>query len=234
MAGAEAVISFKRAREVLGVTPLADQAEVRRAFHAAVKRAHPDRPGGDNESFREVVEAYHRLRERPTAGRVNLPPATVRPRAALSSVLEISAVLAATGGETIHTLPDGRRLKVTLPAGMRSGDLVRAGDADLTVAVRGDRALLIRGDDLWLSVRVDPGVLAQGGRIAVDTPLGRRIIWITQKAGARGLIRLSGQGLPARGGHRAGHMFVRLSPQASAADSAARNLLRRFAAAWAA
>jgi curved DNA-binding protein len=43
-----------------------------------------------------------------------------------------------------------------------------------------------------------------------------------------------GQGLPARGGHAQGSLFIRLSPEAGRADSAARTLLRRFAAAWAA
>ena len=54
-------------------------------------------------------------------------------------------------------------------------------------------------------------------------------------AGERKLVRLVGQGLPARGQHRRGHLFLRLAPaKAGQADSAARALLRRFAAAWAA
>ena len=77
-------------------------------------------------------------------------------------------------------------------------------------------------------------MLAEGGRIALDTPLGRRVVWITKKAGERGLVRLVGQGLPARGRHRQGHLFLRLAPQETKADTAARTLLRRFTAAWAA
>ncbi|HPA38825.1 MAG TPA: molecular chaperone DnaJ, partial [Phenylobacterium sp.] len=56
----------------------------------------------------------------------------------------------------------------------------------------------------------------------------------TEKAGARGLVRLPGQGLPARGRRREGHLFLRLTPQTRTTASAARTLLRRFAAAWAA
>jgi len=234
MAGGESAMTFRRAREVLGAAPLADQAEVRRAFHAAVKRVHPDRPGGSAEAFREVVQAYDRLRVQGSTERVNMPPATTQPRAAPMGVLEISPLLAATGGATDHVLRDGRRLRVTLPPGLRAGETVAAGDVELKVFVRGDRGLIVRGDDLWLTIEVEPEVMAQGGRIAVDTPLGRRIVWITQKAGARRLVRLPGQGLPARAGRRQGHMFLRLSPKAEATDSAARNLLRRFAAAWAA
>ena len=64
--------------------------------------------------------------------------------------------------------------------------------------------------------------------------LDRRLVWINRKAGSRGLVRMVGQGLPARAGHGQGHLFLRLSPQADTIDSAARTLLRRFAAAWAA
>jgi len=234
MVGTDGAISFKRAREVLGVSVLADQAEVRAAYHAAVKRVHPDRRGGDADAFREVVDAYGRLRDRGFGERVNQPPAPMPPRRSEPGVLEISPALAAQGGEVEHVLADGRRLRITLPAGLRAGEVLRADDARLTVSVRGDPALMLRGDDLWLSVRVDPQLLMQGGRIAIDTPLGRRVVWITKKAGTRGLVRLPGQGLPARGGHPQGHMFLRFTPQADLSDSAARTLLRRFAAAWAA
>jgi curved DNA-binding protein len=45
---------------------------------------------------------------------------------------------------------------------------------------------------------------------------------------------LVGQGLPARGAHRQGHLFLRLAAQVRTTDSAAKALRRRFAAAWAA
>jgi curved DNA-binding protein len=101
--------------------------------------------------------------------------------------------------------------------------------------LQGAPDMLVRGDDLWINAAVPPRLLAHGGRVAVETPLGRRIVWLSRKAGERRLVRLEGQGLPARGPHRQGHLFLRLSPPAGGqADSAARTLLRRFAAAWAA
>jgi len=233
MFGTAGGISFKQAREVLGVSPMADDAELRRAYHAAAKRAHPDRPGGDAEAFRQVVGAYERLRIKPGADRFFQPPAPPRP-VPKPGVLTIPPQVALAGGDVEHGAFDGRRLRITLPPGLRAGDAIRADGVELTIAVRGDRAVMVRGDDLWLTVWVDPMLLARGGRIAVDTPLGRRIVWITKKAGARGLVRLPGQGLPARGGRRQGHMFLRLSPRDAPADSPARTRLRQFAAAWAA
>lgn len=228
-------MSVKRAREVLGLPPLASQAELRRAFRDAAKTAHPDRPGGDAERFREVVEAYHLLQHLKPTARTSQPPAAVdRPAPAAGKALPVSPLLAMTGGTLEHELADGRRIRITLPAGLRTGDRLRAAQTDFEIVVRGDGQIMVRGDDLWITVAVEPHMLAEGGRIALDTPIGRRVVWITRKAGARGLVRLVGQGLPARGRHRQGHLFLRLSPKAGKADTAAQTLLRRFTAAWAA
>ncbi|HEX4711060.1 DnaJ domain-containing protein [Phenylobacterium sp.] len=229
---ADPPISLRSAREVLGVGPLAGAGELRRAFREAAKRAHPDRPGGGAERFRQVVAAYHRLQGlQPASERIIQPPA---PRPPEPGVLTIGPLLALRGGSVEHRLPDGRRIRLRLPAGLRSGDTVRAGGCELHVVLRGAPEMMVRGDDLWISVAVAPRTLDEGGRVALDTPVGRRIVWLTRKAGERKLVRLVGQGLPARGGHAQGHIFLRLAPTAGQADSAARTLLRRFAAAWAA
>jgi len=223
-------MSVKTARQVLGVGPFADPGELRRAFREAAKQAHPDRPGGGAERFRQVVEAYHRLQVVPE--RIVQPPA---PRPPEPTVLNIGPLVALRGGFVEHGLADGRRIRLRLPAGLRTGDTVRAGGAELKVLLQGAPDMLVRGDDLWITAAAPARVLAQGGRAAIETPLGRRIVWLTQKAGERRLIRLVNQGLPARGPHRQGHLFLRLSPpEAGQVDSAARTLLRRFTAAWAA
>lgn len=242
MKAAGSGMGVKQAREILRLSPFYSPADLRLAFREAAKRAHPDRPGGDAERFRQVVEAFHLLQDLAAArakakdGLIQ-PPAPVRPaRAARAAppVLTITPETAFAGGQTDHALADGRRIRLTLPAGLRAGDQVRAGDVQLTVAIRSDAGLLVRGDDLWLTVPVEPRLLAEGGRITVETPLGRRVVWITKKAGERGLVRLPGQGLPARGRRREGHLFLRLTPETRSTASAARTLLRRFAAAWAA
>lgn len=224
----------KRAREILGVSPLATAIQLRRAFREAAKQAHPDRPGGDAERFREAVEAYRLLSAPKPADSIIQPPATVAWPARTNTYLTITPLLAMNGGVLAHEVEDGRRLKISLPEGLRTGDTLRVGGVEYEIAVRGDGEMLVRGDDLWLTVPLDPRVLAQGGRVALDTPVGRRVIWITRKAGERGLVRLPGQGLPARGAHRQGHLFLRLAAQVRTTDTAAEALRRRFAAAWAA
>ncbi len=223
-------MSLKYAREVLGVTSEQTPGEVRLAFRAAAKRAHPD-SGGDEATFRQVVEAYRRL-QNPFED--HLVQAPRRPRPTPEPDLEISPRLALEGGDVDHTLPDGQRIRITLPPGLRSGDRVRAGGVELCVYIRAHDGVLVRGDDIWITVKVSPATLKKGGRLTLDTPIGRRSVWIDRKAAERGLARVEGQGLPARGARARGHLFLRLSAQPGMADSAAMALLRRFAAAWAA
>lgn len=218
---------MRDAREVLGVTAAATPAEVRQAFRDAARRAHPD-AGGDAGAFRQVVDAYQRLQD---IERLTAPP----PRARTPEPdLEITPRLALEGGEIDHRFPDGRVVRISLPAGLRSGDRLRVGDEDLCVYIRADEGVLVRGDDLWMTVKTSGSTLKKGGRITLDTPLGRRSVWIDRKAAERGLVRVEGEGLPARGHRAQGHLFVRLTAAPGIADSAALALLRRFAAAWAA
>ena len=210
---------------VLGVTPAAAPAELRRAFRLAAKTAHPD-AGGDPARFHELVAALRLL-----------SPASPETEPATSGdyeTLPITVLLALNGGGLLHRAADGAELDLNLPAGLRTGDLVRAGGRGLRVAIRSDRDLMVRGHDIWLTTPLHPNVLARGGRVTVDTPLGRRVVWITGKSAGRGLVRLVGQGLPPRGDHPRGHLFLRLTEHRLVADTAAQALRRRFAAAWAA
>ena len=224
----------KQARAVLGIGPAATASDLRQAFREAAKLAHPDREGGDADRFREVVEAYQLLSQAPPSDRIIQPPATVRNSAPSGRIVPITPLLALNGGTVLHQTADGRGLKITVPAGLRSGDGLRAGDDVFEIAIHADGEIMVRGHDLWVTAPLHPHVLARGGRVAVDTPVGRRVLWITRKAAERGLIRLEGHGLPARGPHPQGHLFLRLTEQVRAADTAAGALRRRFAAAWAA
>ncbi|MFA7263223.1 MAG: DnaJ C-terminal domain-containing protein [Caulobacter sp.] len=224
-------MTARLARARLGVGPGADEHALRAAFREAAKRNHPDRPGGDPAAFREIMDAYRFLKAARPEPLDHAPvPAAPAPRKA---ELEIPPEVAVLGGLALVEVADGRRLRVALPPGMRPGDQVRAGGESFAVVVRGDGAI-VRGDDLWITARVDPAILTDGGRVAVATPRGERTVWVSRKAGARALVRLPGEGLPPREDHRQGDLFVRLAAGSARAESPARTLLRQFAAAWAA
>ncbi len=223
-------MSLRDAREVLGVSSASTPAEVRHAFREAAKRAHPD-TGGDDGAFHQVVDAYNRLQDPLSDPFIK---GASGPRPTPDPDLEISPRLALEGGEVDHRTPDGGLIRITLPPGLRAGDKERAGQWELSIYIRAEDGVIVRGDDVWLTVQVAPAVLRKGGRISLETPLGARSLWIDSKAAERGLVRVDGEGLPARGGRAEGHLFVRLSPDPGLADSAALTLLRRFTAAWAA
>ncbi|HRJ65453.1 MAG TPA: J domain-containing protein, partial [Brevundimonas sp.] len=73
-------------------------------------------------------------------------------------------------------------------------------------------------------------LLADGGRLEVETHAGPRSAWLV--AGQQPLrLRLKGLGLPARGARPQGHLFVTLEPSEDA-PSAAEDLLIRFTRVW--
>ena len=90
----------------------------------------------------------------------------------------------------------------------------------------------IVGNDLRLTLAVDPQLIERGGRVEVDTPYGARTIWTPPALPAGALHRIRDCGLPARGERSQGHAFVRLEPDPGLSDRIARALLDRFAAAW--
>src|SRR5690606_2243247 len=223
----------------LRVAPRAAPQELRRAYRAAVKRTHPDRPGGSAEAFRGVVEAFHVLDRAPAEAPPRPAPAEraawrrePSQRPPEPGLLEITPEQAANGGDIEVATGDGRRLRLRVPAGLRAGDKVRTDGRELQVVVRGDGQVIVRGDDLWITARVDPALFKRGGRLSLETPLGRRIVWITEKAAAERLVRLQGQGRPARGRHRQGHLFVRLEPGDPGPGMGAAAMRHRFTAAW--
>jgi curved DNA-binding protein len=131
-------------------------------------------------------------------------------------------------------MSDGRRQRIRVPAGARHGERLAVGADKAQVRIVCDAAIQVRGSDLWVTAEIAAPVLKQGGRAMVETPLGPKALWISAKIGERGLVRLEGQGLPAREAHPQGCLFIRLVPDVGAPESAARAQLRKFAAAWAA
>ncbi|MFL5382736.1 MAG: DnaJ C-terminal domain-containing protein [Longimicrobiaceae bacterium] len=217
------------AREVLGVSSLSTPEEIRAAFCEAVKRAHPD-SGGDEAAFLQIVAAYERLQD----PQVEASPApAAAPGDAAPVTLEISPTVALEGGRVEHRGAQGRALRIKVPPGLRTGDKIRAGGFTFSIYVRAAEGVLVRGDDLWITVKVADATLRKGGRLWLETPLGRRQVTVDAKAIERGLVRLEGQGLPARGPHARGHLFLRLAVETARADSPALALLRRFTSAWA-
>ena len=225
------IASAEEAWALLGLTGPADAEALRAAFRSAVKAARPDAPGGDDERFRRIIAAWRLVRQpAPLALAAPASPAPTSP------VITISPLDAVRGGAAEVRLK-GRRLRVQVPAGLRSGEHLRlkaAGEAGadlyLPVLIRGEDGLGVIGDDLHMTWPVPPRLLEDGGRLEIETHAGTRSAWLV--AGHQPLrLRLRDLGLPARRGRPQGHLFVTLKP-AEDAPSAAEDLLLRFSRVW--
>jgi len=219
------------AARILGVDPEIDPEGLKRAFRAAVKAAHPDRPGGDAERLRMVIEAFEWLSAHPAT-----KPAFVGERPEPPPILEITPVQALCGGRQRTRTWDGREIYVSLPPGLRAGDPVRIAGRMMNIAITSSDGAAVIGDHLCLSANVDPQVLRLGGTIIVETPLGPHSLRVTRQDGIRGLVRVAGKGLPPRAGRPRGDLLLRLWPVASSQTepSEAQTKRRQFMADWAA
>lgn len=223
----DAPLTHAEARAILGLADDAGPGALAGAFRAAAKLAHPDRPSGDAERFRQVLEAYRLLQ---SSWR---EPATLE-AVRLTDFIEIAPLLAITGGDAWAVLAGGRTARAAVPAGVRNGETLWVGGREVVVRVLADPVLQMRGSDVWITAPVAAAVLADGGRASLATPLGERSLWITRKIAERRLVRIAGAGLPARADFPQGDLFIRLVPDDDTPESAARVQLRKFAAAWAA
>jgi curved DNA-binding protein len=223
-------LTVERARALLGLAPDAAARDVIGAFRAAVKQTHPDLTGGDAGRFREILDAYRLLQAQP-----RLPPAIPAAHDELPEAhVEIDPKTAIFGGEADAVLADGARLRIRVPAGARHGERLSAGPGKVAVRIGAGADLQVRGSDIWVTAEVAAFLLQDGGRAMLRTPLGPKVLWISGKIAQRRLARLEGEGLPARGGHPQGSLFIRLTPDTGVPESPARAKLREFAAAWAA
>jgi curved DNA-binding protein len=244
-------MTAEQARTILGVDAGADAGAVGRAYRSAVKQAHPDH-GGDAERLGQVLEAHRLLirlarvrsvfaarRAAAPAASTPAPPPSPAPAPQLVR-LSIGLEEALFGAVRPVEAAGGRRLQVRLPAGVRAGEQLRLkgagpGGADVLVRVelKPEPGVSLKGADIWLEVHAPARRLREGQKLEVDTPRGRRAFAAPKVIEAEALVRLKGEGLPARGRHPQGDLILRLTLQPEPRPGA-RELLRRFSARWAA
>lgn len=189
------------------------------AFRKAIKAAdEPDR-------YRRLIAAWRLLQavDAPTHALPSPGPSVgVTPLQALQ-------------GDWVHVECAGRRGRVWISPGARTGDMAvvtddEGGAFQAAVVIRPSDGLAVVGDDLYMTMEACPRLLRDGGRIEIATHAGPRSAWVTP-----GLVsprlRLRDLGLPARADRPQGHLFVTLQAGTGSA-SPAEDMLARFSRAW--
>ncbi|HWI29269.1 MAG TPA: DnaJ C-terminal domain-containing protein [Stellaceae bacterium] len=169
---------------------------------------------------------------------------TIRLRGAdLNFSLTVDFLAAINGARQRLTLAPERSLDVTIPAGMRDGQILRLkgqGEPGLNGGPPGDALIEIRvaphpffrreGDDIHLELPVTLGEAVLGGKVMVPTPSGPVSMTIPSDSNSGRVLRLRGRGVPRPDGSR-GDEYVSLKvvlPEGADAELA--TFLRDWAA----
>lgn len=128
---------------------------------------------------------------------------------------------AVNGAKKRVTMPDGRTLDISVPAGFRDGQQLRlkgqgqpgvgggeAGDAYVTIAVEPHPFFERRGDDIHVTVPVTLKEAVLGAKVKVPTVSGPVTLTIPANSNTGAVLRLRGKGVKRKGA--AGDQRVRL------------------------
>lgn len=136
--------------------------------------------------------------------------------------LTLSFLDAINGGKQQLTLPDGTSLDVTIPPGIRNGQVLRlrgkgrpgrnggpAGDALIEIEVRPHPVFQRRGDDIHVELPIPLADAVLGGKISVPTPAGAVTMKVPKWSNSGTVLRLKRKGVP-RGDGTRGDEYVAL------------------------
>jgi DnaJ-class molecular chaperone len=136
--------------------------------------------------------------------------------------LEVGFLDAVNGGTSRVILPDGSSLDVTIPAGLRDGQVLRlrgkggpglgggpAGDALVEVSVKPHPHFTRDGDNIRLDLPISLTEAVLGGKVDVPTPTGAVRMAVPKGSNTGSVLRLKGKGVPRADGGR-GDEYVTL------------------------
>lgn len=139
--------------------------------------------------------------------------------------LKIGFLDAARGCKRRLTMPEGKQLDVTIPAGMADGQQIRlrhqgdpgrhggeAGDALIEVNVEPHPFFTRQGDDVHLELPITLDEAVLGAKIAVPTIDGMVAVTVPKGASSGTTLRLKGRGVQLKGGAagQRGDQYVKL------------------------
>jgi DnaJ-class molecular chaperone len=135
--------------------------------------------------------------------------------------MEVAFQDAARGVTTTVTMPDGKQLRVKIPAGTRDGQRLRlkgqgqpgagdmpAGDAYVEIRIKDDPLFQADGNDIHVTIGVAIDEAALGAKIPVPTIDGTVMVTVPKGANGGQTLRLKGKGI--KSGDARGDQLVHL------------------------
>ncbi len=130
---------------------------------------------------------------------------------------------AVQGAKQRITLPDGSALDLTIPAGVRDGQVLRlkgkgqpgvggapSGDALVEVHIRPHKLFRREGDDIHIELPITLAEAAGGAKIDVPTTDGSVVMTVPKNANSGTRLRLKGKGVAAGKAGKRGDQYVTL------------------------
>jgi DnaJ-class molecular chaperone len=142
------------------------------------------------------------FRGRGEGGRFRMPPQDVR------YTLDIDFLDAVNGTHKVVSMPDGKTLDITIPAGIGDGQVLRLkgqglpgsdgkpGDAYVELSVRPHPGFRREGQDILSTLPVSLGEALNGASVRVDTVDGPVDVKVPKGAREGTRLRLRGKGVP--------------------------------------
>jgi DnaJ-class molecular chaperone len=137
--------------------------------------------------------------------------------------LKVEFLDAINGAEKTMAAPDGLTLEITIPPGVREGQVLRlrgkgrpglggggAGDALIEIEVAAHGLFRRDGDDIRIELPISLREAVLGGQIRAPTPTGPVSMTVPPWTNAGAVLRLKGKGAPREAGGR-GDEYVTLT-----------------------
>ncbi|WP_245296890.1 MULTISPECIES: DnaJ C-terminal domain-containing protein [Rhodomicrobium] len=127
------------------------------------------------------------------------------------------------GAKKTVTMPDGKRLSLTIPAGFKDGQTLRLrgegqpgigggenGDALVTVNVRDHPVFTRDGDTIRSVLPITIGEAVAGGKVRAPTVNGAVMVTVPKHANSGDTLRLRGKGVMNRATGKRGDQLIEL------------------------
>lgn len=134
--------------------------------------------------------------------------------------LEVDFLDAVNGAKKRVTMPDGKTLDLSIPAGFEDGQTLRlkgqgekgpggAGDVYVEVKIKPHPIFERKGDDIYIETPITLKEAVLGGKITAPTIAGDVAVNVPKNSSSGTVLRLKGRGAPKKSG-AAGDQYVKL------------------------